>query len=62
MFTIYHVTVSGESREESCYLPINLCPGTGDFVVPSDPVVESLSSLVPVDLPIHSNTIVVTFQ
>lgn len=34
----------------SCYLSIDLGPGSRHFVVSSDPVVESLSRLVPVDL------------
>jgi len=33
------------------YLSINLCPGTRHFVVSSDPVVQNLSRLVPVNLP-----------
>lgn len=32
------------------YLSVNLRPGTGHFVISSDPVVKSLSSLVPVNL------------
>lgn len=34
----------------SCYLSIDLGPGSRHFVVSSDPVVESLSRLVPVNL------------
>lgn len=32
------------------YLPTGLCPGTWHFVIPTDPVVDGLCWLVPVDL------------
>lgn len=40
------------STDRACsYLSVNLGPGTGHFVVSSDPVVERLSGLVPINLP-----------
>lgn len=32
------------------YLPTSLCPGTWHLVIPTDPVVNGLCWLVPVDL------------
>lgn len=32
------------------YLSVNLCPGTGHFVISSDPVVDSLGRLIPINL------------
>lgn len=48
----YLVSCTGYRQKalRSCYLSIDLGPGSRHFVVSSDPVVESLSRLVPVNL------------
>lgn len=55
-----HFLKSDSELEVVCHLSIDLGPGTGHFVVASDPVVYSFSRLVPVDLQTRQSVIIMS--